>query len=86
MFAINDYKNWALNDQRTALAQNGVEFPFRGGTIPVRPHILKFNFGVNEGAVNTLGRALPNIAGGWDLSKQMNKTAIEARGVWPSMF
>ena len=63
-----------------AVAQNGVEFPFRGGTIRVRPHILKFNFGVNEGAVNTLGRALPNIAGGWDLSKQMNKTAIAALG------
>ena len=63
-----------------AVAQNGVEFQFRGGTIKVRPHILKFNFGVNEGAINTLGVVLPNIAGGWDLSKQMNRTAISALG------
>ena len=61
-----------------AVEQNGVEFQFRGQTIRVRPHIVKFNFGVNEGAVNVLGRALPNIAGGWDLSEQMNRTAIEA--------
>lgn len=69
-----------------AVAQNGVEFQFRGRTIRVRPHILKFNFGVNEGAVNILGRALPNIAGGWDLSKQMNRTAIAVLGMEVNEF
>jgi len=63
-----------------AVAQNGVEFQFRGRTIRLRPQILKFNFGVNEGAINRLGQYLSNAAGGWDLSKQMNRTAFNALG------
>jgi hypothetical protein len=78
-----------LMDQSAAwdsVAQNGVEFQFRGRTIRVRPNILKFNFGVNEGAINKLGRALPNLAGGWDISKQMNRTAISALGEQVNAF
>jgi len=69
-----------------AVAQNGVQFQFRGRTIRVQPNILKFNFGVNEGAVNKLGRALPNVAGGWDISKQMNRAAFPALGEQVNAF
>ena len=69
-----------------AVAQNGVQFQFRGRTIRVRPNILKFNFGVNEGAINKLGKVMPNLAGGWDLSKQMNRIAFLALGAEVNAF
>ena len=61
-----------------AVAQNGVQFQFRGRTIRVRPNILKFNFGVNEGAVNKLFRPTSNAFGGWDASSRMNNAAFAA--------
>ena len=63
-----------------SVEQNGVEFQFKGRTIKIRPRILKFNFGVNEGAINKTFRLTPNMFGGWDISKQMNRTAISALG------
>lgn len=42
----------------------------------VKPHIVTFNVGVNEGAVKMSGFA-PNRAGGWDLSDRMNARAFE---------
>ena len=60
-----------------AVEQTGVEFQYKGKTIRVRPKILKFNFGVNEGAVNRYSKVAPYIAGGWDRSDAMNKAAFE---------
>jgi hypothetical protein len=59
------------------VSQRGVTFQFKGQQIRVRPHILTFNVGVNEGAVRMSGIA-PNKAGGWDASDRMNKRAFEA--------
>ena len=70
-----------LTDQTAAweaVERNGVEFQYKGRTIRVKPSILKFNFGVNEGAVNTLFKIAPDAAGGWDLSSRMNQTAFTA--------
>ena len=70
-----------LTDQTAAweaVERNGVEFRYKGRTIRVKPSILKFNFGVNEGAVNTLFKIAPDAAGGWDLSSRMNQTAFTA--------
>ena len=70
-----------LNDQTAAweaVERNGVEFEYKGRRIRIRPNILKFNFGVNEGAVNTLGWIAPDVAGGWDLSNRMNLAAFRA--------
>ena len=70
-----------LTDQTAAweaVEHNGVEFRYKGRTIRVKPSILKFNFGVNEGAVNTLFKIAPDAAGGWDLSSRMNQTAFTA--------
>lgn len=72
-----------LLDQSAAwesVEQNGVEFQFKGRTVKIRPRILKFNFGVNEGAINKTFRLTPNMFGGWDISKKMNSTAISALG------
>ena len=72
-----------LMDQSAAwesVEQNGVEFQFKGRTVKIRPRILKFNFGVNEGAINKIFRLTPNMFGGWDISKQMNRAAISALG------
>lgn len=72
-----------LMDQSAAwesVEQNGVEFQFKGRTVKIRPHVLKFNFGVNEGAINKVFRLTPNMFGGWDISKQMNRAAISALG------
>ena len=60
-----------------AVEQTGVEFQYKGKTIRIKPKILKFNFGVNEGAVK-LSRVAPELAGGWDRSDEMNKVAFEA--------
>ena len=60
-----------------AVSQRGVSFQYQGRQIRVRPHIVTFNVGVNEGAVKLSGIA-PNKAGGWDASDQMNKRAFEA--------
>ena len=68
-----------LEDQTKAwdaVQKSHVTFQFDGKTICVKPKILKFNFGVNEGAVK-YGSIAPNIAGGWDFSDSMNKTAFE---------
>ena len=70
-----------LMDQREAweaVEQGGVEFDYKGRHIRIQPQIFKFNFGVNEGAVKWYLRKLDNFAGGWDLSKAMNRTAIAA--------
>ena len=61
-----------------AVEQTGVEFQYKGKTIRVTPKILKFNFGVNEGAVNRYSKVAPDLAGGWDRSDTMNKVAFEA--------
>jgi hypothetical protein len=69
-----------LMDQTAAwdtVSQRGVTFQYKGQQIRVRPHILTFNVGVNEGAVKMSGIA-PNKAGGWDASDRMNKRAFEA--------
>ena len=62
-----------------AVAQNGVEFTFNGQTIRIRPQILKFNFGVNEGAVSW-SKIVKPLSGGWDVSGAMNRTAFNALG------
>ena len=69
-----------LNEQTLAwkkVMKKGVTFQFNGQKICVKPNILTFNFGVNEGAVN-FSSVAPNKAGGWDLSDSMNKVAIES--------
>ena len=60
-----------------AVSQRGVTFQFKGQQIRIRPHIVTFNVGVNEGAVKMSGFA-PNKAGGWDASDRMNKRAFDA--------
>ena len=60
-----------------AVEQTGVEFQYKGQTIKIQPKILKFNFGVNEGAVNIYSWLAPELAGGWDRSDKMNAIAFE---------
>ena len=60
-----------------AVERTGVTFQFNGREIRVKPHIVTFNVGVNEGAVKMSGIA-PNRAGGWDLSDRMNRRAFKA--------
>ena len=60
-----------------AVQQSGVTFQYKGQTIKIQPKILKFNFGVNEGAVNIYSWLAPELAGGWDRSDKMNATAFE---------
>ena len=70
-----------LTDQTAAweaVERSGVEFRYKGRTIRIQPSILKFNFGVNEGAVNKLFKIAPDAAGGWDMSSQMNRAAFTA--------
>lgn len=67
------------------VVQRGVTFQFRGRQVRVKPHILTFNVGVNEGAVKMSGIA-PNKAGGWDASDRMNKRAFEALARDVSVF
>ena len=55
------------------VAQHGVEFEYNGQQIHIQPQILKFNFGVNEGAVTWKVRW---ATGGWGLSGAMNATAF----------
>ena len=59
-----------------AVERTGVTFRFNGREIRVKPHIVTFNVGVNEGAVKMSGIA-PNRAGGWDLSDRMNRRAFK---------
>ena len=83
----NFFKTGTSKDERSmlmdqtaawdAVAQNGVTFQFNGRQIHVRPHVVTFNLGVNEGAVKLSGIA-PNKAGGWDASDRMNARAFEA--------
>jgi hypothetical protein len=83
----NYWKPGSSNDERGMLmdqtaawdtvSQRGVTFQYKGRQIRVRPHILTFNVGVNEGAVKMSGIA-PDKAGGWDASDRMNKRAFEA--------
>ena len=63
-------------DAWDAVSRNGVTFQFNGRQIRVRPNVVTFNVGVNEGAVKLSGIA-PNRAGGWDVSDEMNKRAFE---------
>ena len=58
------------------MARKGVTFQFNGQQIRVRPHIVTFNVGVNEGAVMMSGIA-PDRAGGWDASDRMNERAFQ---------
>ena len=81
----NYWKSGSGSDERMMLMeqnaawdsvmQNGVSFQYNGMDFHVRPQILKFNFGVNEGAVNWSWLA-SNKAGGWDLSTGMNGVAF----------
>ena len=59
-----------------AVERTGVTFRFNGREIRVKPHIVTFNVGVNEGAVK-MGGIAPNRAGGWDLSDRMNRRAFK---------
>ena len=59
-----------------AVERTGVTFQFNGREIRVKPRIVTFNVGVNEGAVKMSGIA-PNRAGGWDLSDRMNRCAFK---------
>ena len=63
-------------DAWDAVSRNGVTFQFNGRQVRVKPHVVTFNVGVNEGAVKLSGIA-PNRAGGWDISDEMNKRAFE---------
>lgn len=60
-----------------AVALTGVEFEYRGRRIKIQPQILKFNFGVNEGAVNWPW-PISNLTGGWRVSGAMNNAAFAA--------
>ena len=64
-------------DAWDAVSRNGVTFQFNGRQVRVKPHVVTFNVGVNEGAVKLSGIA-PNRAGGWDVSDGMNARAFEA--------
>ena len=55
----------------------GVEFECHGRRIKIQPQILKFNFGVNEGAVN-FSWPISNVTGGWRVSGAMNNAAFPA--------
>ena len=61
-----------------SVQRTGVTFRYNGRQIHIRPKLLTFNFGVNEGAVKSYGKLAPNFLGGWDRSKAMNKVAFEA--------
>ena len=78
-------KNSSSNERRMLAEQNaawdyvvqhGVEFDYNGQHIRIEPQILKFNFGVNAGAVSWLGVVKP-LSGGWDISDTMNAPAFE---------
>ena len=83
----NFWKTGSSKDERSMLmdqtaawdtvSQRGVTFQYNGRQIHVRPHIVTFNVGVNEGAVKMSGIA-PNKAGGWDASDRMNARAFQA--------
>ena len=60
-----------------AIAQEGVDFEYNGRQIHIQPQILKFNFGVNTGAVNWPG-FVKFFIGGWDVSDNMNGVAFGA--------
>ena len=64
------------NEAWDDVAQNGVEFEYNGQHIRIQPQILKFNFGVNAGAVSWPWLLRMSVAGGWDFSSTMNATAF----------
>ncbi len=59
-----------------SVEQTGVTFEYRGRQISIRPRVLKFNFGVNSGAVNF--SAINNLTGGWRVSGPMNNAAFQS--------
>ncbi|MBR6022646.1 MAG: hypothetical protein IK066_09560 [Kiritimatiellae bacterium] len=65
-----------LREQNAAweTIRGGVTFTHGGQTVTIRPQILKFNFGVNFGALR-LSRVV-GFGGGWDVSRPMNKEAF----------
>ena len=78
-------KNSSSNERRMLVeqseawdfvARNGVEFEYNGQHIRIQPQILKFNFGVNAGAVSWPWLARMTVSGGWDFSSTMNATAF----------
>ena len=66
-----------LREQKAAwdaVSRNGVTFQHNGQTVTIRPRIFTFNLGVNAGAVR-FGSVAPHLAGGWDVSADMNLRA-----------
>jgi hypothetical protein len=57
------------------VARDGVTFQHNGRQIHIQPTIMKFNFGVNAGAVK-FSKLNATLFGGWDLSTQMNTEAF----------
>ena len=64
------------NDAWDFVARHGVEFEYNGQHIRIQPQILKFNFGVNAGAVSWPWLMRMTVSGGWDFSSTMNATAF----------
>ena len=67
-----------LRDQSEAwnsVELTGVEFECQGRRIRIQPQIVKFNFGVNDGAVN-YPWPISNLTGGWRVSGAMNNAAF----------
>jgi len=63
------------SDAWSAVELTGVEFECQGRRIRIQPQIVKFNFGVNEGAVN-YPWPISNLTGGWRVSGAMNDAAF----------
>lgn len=78
-YGTKDDERRMLEEQTKAwelVQQFGVTFTYGGQTITLRPQILTFNFGVNAGAVRYSGPI--GLAGGWEVSRPMNKKAFAA--------
>ncbi len=71
-------ERFMLREQSEAwdsVEQTGVTFQYKGRQITVRPQVLKFNFGVNTGAVN-FKWPFQLLTGGWLVSDAMNNAAF----------
>ena len=70
-----------LQEQKAAweaVSRNGVTFRHNGQTVTIRPQVLTFNLGVNEGAVKYSSFVTADLAGGWTRSAEMNRAAHHA--------
>ncbi len=68
-----------LQEQKAAwdaVSNKGVEFWDGQRVVRIKPRIATFNFGVNEGAVNSAWRGLPHLVGGWGASDDLNSVAF----------